>query len=414
MKQKSISQGELLAHGRQLELRSEGEIILFGCGNISDILIDSLCANKYKIMAIVDNDSRKWGRVIGDLLVCKPMEIDQSTIDRCTILIAVTDLQDALRQLHTLSNKFQWISVPDYVNAVSLNSIDFAKYAIVQDVSNEFLEYVWSTCVSYQDAMLNSGKPPLRSLEVIVTERCTLKCKDCSNLMQYYSKPSSAESSSIINDLERCLDSLAWINEVRVLGGEPFINKDLDNLYDYLNKSEKVQHVVTYTNGTIVPSGKVLAALSHPKNLVLVTDYGSLSIRKNELASALAEYKIKKRIEPAYGWTDCGTVVDLNRSPEDLKDTFSECCAKNLITLSNGSLYRCPYSAHLERLEFKDFPEDRLDLTQLESNTSDKVIGDFLFEKEYISACSFCKGRRLSDPKIIPGLQTKQIMELPS
>ena len=40
---------------------------------------------------------------------------------------------------------------------------------------------------------LKSNHLSLKTLDVQITERCSLKCKDCSNLMQYYTKPQNAE-----------------------------------------------------------------------------------------------------------------------------------------------------------------------------------------------------------------------------
>ena len=30
-------------------------------------------------------------------------------------------------------------------------------------------------------------------MDVVITERCSLKCKDCANLMQYYEKPQNSD-----------------------------------------------------------------------------------------------------------------------------------------------------------------------------------------------------------------------------
>lgn len=400
--------------GRVKSLPCTGNVILFGYGNIGSILADIVLTNSPNNLIIVDNDSRKWGLTHRGIPISSIGDVSKDIISNSVFLISVTDIQDVILQLRAYTSELRWISVPDYLNSLSSRTdIDFQQYSLKQNTDARFLEYVWHSCIRYQDVLLNSDKPPLRSLELIVTERCTLKCKDCSNLMQYYSKPSNIVHVDIIAELESVLGCVSWINEVRVLGGEPFLNKDILQIYRFLNSTDKVRNVVTYTNGTLIPSPDVIEALSHSKNLVLVTDYGQLSRQKENLSQALNDAAVKFRVEPASGWTDCGTVVELRRSIDDLKQTFSECCAKNLVTLSNGSLYRCPFAAHLERLEFKDFPQDRLSLTDLSASNSDQLLHDFLFEKEYISACSYCKGRRLSDPKIVPGIQSTSILQLP-
>jgi len=400
--------------GRVSSIPSKANVILFGFGNIGSILADIVLLNNPAKFVIVDNDSRKWGTIYRGISVSSLLEVDKDIISDSVFLISVTDIQDVILQLRDYTFEPKWISVPDYLSSISSKiDIDFQQYGCNQNADPRFLEYVWRSCIKYQDVLLNSDKPPLRSLELIVTERCTLKCKDCSNLMQYYNKPSNVSYKDINDELDLVLGSVSWINEVRVLGGEPFLNRDILQIYRFLNSSDKVRNVVTYTNGTITPSREVIEALCHSKNLVLVTDYGELSRQKKGLTQALNDSGVKFRIEPASGWTDCGTVVDLRRTTDDLQHTFSECCAKNLITLSNGSLYRCPFAAHLERLEFKEFPQDRLSLIELSASNSDQLLHEFLFEKDYISACSYCKGRRLSDPKIIPGIQSKSTLKLP-
>ena len=40
------------------------------------------------------------------------------------------------------------------------------------------------------------------SLDIVVTERCSLKCESCSNLMQYYAKPKHIQTDTILLALE--------------------------------------------------------------------------------------------------------------------------------------------------------------------------------------------------------------------
>ena len=55
----------------------------------------------------------------------------------------------------------------------------------------------------------------IRSVDLILTEKCSLKCKDCANLMQYYEKPINIESEELIGDLHDICSIADEINEIR-------------------------------------------------------------------------------------------------------------------------------------------------------------------------------------------------------
>ena len=49
-------------------------------------------------------------------------------------------------------------------------------------------------------------------------------------------------------------------------------------------------------------------------------------------------------------WMDCGKIERHGRTAEENKAVEDRCCAKNLATLSNGTLYKCPFAANLSRI----------------------------------------------------------------
>ena len=117
--------------------------------------------------------------------------------------------------------------------------------------------------------------------------------------------------------------------------------------------------------------------------------------------------------EIAQNWTDCGIIHQWNRTTEENIGVFAECCAKNLLTVSAGKLYRCPFSAHLDRLNAA--PDLKGDYFEIPKNGKGVEyatefrgsLKKFAFEKKSLKSCDYCNGRRLADQKIIPGIQTK-------
>ena len=49
-------------------------------------------------------------------------------------------------------------------------------------------------------------------------------------------------------------------------------------------------------------------------------------------------------------WTDSGRVKKYNRTEEELQSLFQNCCVGDILSISNGKLYRCPFSANAHNL----------------------------------------------------------------
>ena len=75
------------------------------------------------------------------------------------------------------------------------------------------------------EVYFDEDKTYLRSLDVMITTKCSLKCESCSNLMQYYKNPLDSEYEQILNSLDIISKNVDEISEFRVIGGEPFMNK---------------------------------------------------------------------------------------------------------------------------------------------------------------------------------------------
>ena len=244
----------------------------------------------------------------------------------------------------------------------------------------------------------------MQSVDLIITERCSMKCKDCSNLMQYYERPENADLNEMMATIDKFCDEMDEIYEFRVIGGEPFMNKELHLVVEKLTSKENVKKVAIFTNATIVPREHQWAALEHEKVRLFLTDYDDLSRNIVPFKAALHDRGIPYVSEKANGWTDCAALDKHHRSEADQVKIFQACCAKNLATLHDGFLFRCPFSANVTKLRaVPDYPGDAIEIAK----TSKEEIRRFLREKPYIQACDHCSGRSYGDPVITPAVQTK-------
>ena len=253
----------------------------------------------------------------------------------------------------------------------------------------------------------------VKSLDIQITERCSLKCKDCSNLMQYYEKPQHSELSSMFKSIDRFMQAVDAIYEFRVLGGDPFMSKDLHKVIERLKTYEKVKKIVIYTNAKIIPKGDNLNCLKNNDKVILdIANYGIVSSIHEELIKVLDENQIKYATTRYVNWQDCGRILPYQeRTKEETKRVFHNCCNSDLISLLHGKLYRCPFSANATNL--KAIPDDKSDIVDmLDENIAiedlREQIRNLVYDKDSLTACSYCNGRDYSVKVINAAEQTKK------
>jgi hypothetical protein len=271
------------------------------------------------------------------------------------------------------------ITAADWNMAVDcLTKHGIASYASVECFvplpDSRFEEYAINTCIACQNSHIHK-KTFMRSLDIVVTERCTLKCRDCSNLMQHYENPKDLPLDEIIEGLTSIKGD---VNEIRLIGGEPFLFKQLDKVIRVAYGIENIRYIMVYTNGTIIPSEEVLRAMKECLAIVLITEYEGLSKNAPELREVMDSYGITHHTIPPDYWTDCGEVYHRGRTPEDNYEVYRNCCAKELYTMIGKKLYDCPFMANAVRAG--------------------------LIHEE-ADPCQYCAGRPFNAPKIKAAVQ---------
>lgn len=379
-------------------------VIIFGAGIVGEVLFQACRKAGIKIECFCDNNTNKTKKPLYDLSVIHTSTL-KTKYKNATFLISAADIKDVIDQLKSLGySKWQ-------AGNTILKNFDIYQYKFSQPM--DFVEYAVATTILCQDNYLNPKKLFLRSVDIMITERCSLRCRDCSNLMRYYKNPVDCDFQEVIKDINRFCAIIDEINEFRVLGGEPFMNKDCHLIIKRLIEEPKVKKIVIYTNGTILPREEQIAYFKNKKVLFIITDYGELSRNLKALTLKLKNNKIAFYVQKVHGWTDCSKITKHNRSPEKQKEIFRNCCAKNTITLSKGKLYRCPFAANADRLRAVPvFNKDDVNIyDKISSSNLKKKIRAYLLEKKFLKTCDFCNGRSFGDPEIQPAIQLAKPLE---
>ncbi len=398
------------------DIKKGRKVILYGAGtapsSYARIAIPAFRSFGIEPIAFVDDDLDRQGEEFLGITVMSPSYIETLDSDPM-IFLSSNYFESIARTIKTTGKTENIFSCTGILRVVP-------ESAYTNIMSFEEVQRRLHTHTSKLNRIQAMGRDEnssliLNAIDIQVTERCTMKCIDCSNLMQYYKKPKDAEQELLEDNVKKILGAVDKIYDLRILGGEPFLYKHLPKLLAMICESSKVSRITVYTNATFVPKPEVLESLKNPLIEVEITDYDELSRNRLKMIDTFKKHKIRYIDHKPQNWTDSARVVKSEKKGKELALMFERCCVNDVLSLLHGRLYHCPFSANAHNLEA--IPSDNTDWIDLSTIKEPKdlrlAIGKFYFGKAFQSACKFCLGRDFEQPKVIPALQTKKPIEIP-
>ncbi len=354
-----------------------------------------------KVDGFIDTDIKKKGEKFNGVEVFSYEDAKNFVDPKTEIIISTVDIFDVVPLIDKL-DKQKVTPIGYFLDNTKANNNTTGE-------QDEYIEYSLRTVEYSHKNYRDKNKLFIRSLDLMITERCSLKCQDCSNLMQYYKSPKNMDFEDLKKEMKIVCEKFDFINEIRLIGGEPFMNKEIYKILEWLCEFKKFEKIVIYTNATIPLKEDYSDILQNNKIIFSITDYGSLSKNTKVVTDFLDKYKIPYRIHTPEYWTDSGRLVyeNNNKTPAELKEFFSDCCAKNLYTVLGEKIYRCPFVANADNL--KAIPNDKNNYVSIHDTKEN--IKNHLYNTEYLPGCNYCKGRSFESVEIKPAIQTKRIFD---
>ena len=381
------------------------KVVVYGTGTYGALAIYALKQRNIKILNIIDDNSKNWNKDFCGYKITPPKILEVLKPD-VYVIIASLHYKYMLKILKSfninnylhcdfLFNKLDLKSFKHTVNRIEGNT-DIKHVITALDL------YMYSI-LSYRNKLLN-----IKTIDLVLTERCTLKCKDCANLMQYYKKPENTDDKGLLLSFNNFINVVDNLLEARIIGGEPLMYKNISNIMENIIGNNKVNKVVIFTNGTIIP--KDINIYKNSKVFFKISDYGRHSKHSKipELENILKINNINFLTERVVTWQNAAIIGFQNRTPELTKKTFGTCCVNDALTLLHGNLYICPFSAHAENLHA--IPHNHADTIDLIHGTYDEIYNklySFIYKKEYIEACNYCNGRDYAVGDVEAAVQVK-------
>lgn len=279
--------------------------------------------------------------------------------------------------------------------ADQLNKNEIKNYIFYDELENKILPII--AAYKYNMSYMSLA-------QIVVTERCTLKCKKCAH--GCYAVNKNADDMSI-DEVKRTADiffhKVDYIEEFVLIGGEPLLYKELPEAIEYIGcrYSKHIGTISITTNGTIIPNQKLLDACKRNNVLFRISNYTNAIPRMHDqyekLCNTLKVNGIDYMLSKAdVKWIDYGfDYINEEIIPQKLIERFDSC--QTLCREVRGNkLYFCIQARTVsDNLSFHEIDDDYLDLEKLAGEDWKKKLLEFNLgysEKGYLTMCHRCHG----------------------
>ena len=342
--------------------------------------------NGITVEAICDSEKRQTEKPFCGFEVIHTPTLPQR-YPKARFIIASQHIPDCVKQLSGLGySECEFYSILELLENYDVKNHQYG-------ISQSYMASRLAVCKKTHEFYFNEDKIYMRSLDVMITTKCSLKCEHCSNLMQYYVDPKHTDHEEILSALDILDENVDHISEFRVIGGEPLMNKDWADIVNGISEKNSEARIDIYTNATISPKDEQLESFQGKNVNFIITDYGELSYNIDKMIEKLTKYNISFNRQQNNRWIDCSSIRHHKRSASQLEEVFKQCCVKYVYTLLHGKIYRCPFIANAANLNaIPDNPANYVDLLSDQDNIKQK-IRRLVKEAKFFPACDFCDGR---------------------
>lgn len=379
------------------------EIIIFGTGKMSEYLYESCKKNNLVLTAFCDNNSEKWNQENNGIPIFS-LDTIKKKYRNALFLVSPWDEEPQKNIISQLQqNGYDEFYTIHYC-------IDNMKQLIISDPPEKLALYNYRM---KQNKVANAPLLHIDTIDFVITEKCSLNCRDCGNFMPYYENPITYEKEDLFQSIDRLDYLFDSIGILRILGGEPLLHPDLFEIIAYAQSKKTIAYVAIITNCTIVPKQSDLSNfnLDFDRFTVSGSNYGSLSIKYAEVEKFFQEAGIIFSGSLIDIWDTPSKFQYLGESEDVLQQRYSACVASECVVLMNQKLFHCPILAashHLKslpktELEFIDMMNDNKTKEELKSD-----IKQYLYGTTHLKICNWCVDiLAREEHRIKPAIQIK-------
>lgn len=228
-------------------------------------------------------------------------------------------------------------------------------------------------------------------IDWMITERCSLKCEECLNLMQYYESPQNYSLEEIKKVSEVFFKHVDSVLEVRLLGGEPLMNPEFYEICQYFAQQSQVQAIIVFTNATIPLKEKELKKLNKQKIFFYISDYGLNNQIVDQTVKILTYLELQYYIEDYRRdtWIKHSEFEEVKIKNGNEKKLFEMCRGRDCPVILKDKFFICEYLANA--INIQAIPDNVNNYVEIKENENlEKEIKDKLQCVSPLPGCFFC------------------------
>ncbi|MDR0527110.1 MAG: radical SAM protein [Spirochaetaceae bacterium] len=246
----------------------------------------------------------------------------------------------------------------------------------------------------------------LGSLNMHITTRCNLKCKNCSALIQYNKSPRHFSPQKLQESLDNLMRITDFIGVFSVSGGEPLLRRDILSIIKFiLRHKEKIGVIQIITNGCIIPNKNIIELAKKHNILFAISEYGELNLKPFlKLEEFLVMHKLKYfHYTFPCGWLDIGRIAGSAHKDKETESIYNN-CNLNALTMMENVLCKCSFIAAANDLRAVPFNKNNIvDLAN--KKLSRQEAESYINSTNPYPACSYCSGNGTCNNVHIPAAE---------
>lgn len=235
-----------------------------------------------------------------------------------------------------------------------------------------------------------SEKPVLEYLETEVCEKCNLNCKGCSHFAPLVGDGMKFDFIGYKNDIIRLSEIFSNIKVIRIMGGEPLLNKEIVDILKFTRHILKNSDIRLVTNGIAINSlGKEFIECLVKENIQLdISLYPIIKDNKEAIIKFLQSKSIRYDLKEVKKFAGR---LNLQGDFDGVKNSNE--CKIGCVSLKNGKIYKCSILAGI--IKFQNYfgadivESDDGGIIDIYKCDGNEIINRI---KEVNKLCSYCSG----------------------
>lgn len=256
---------------------------------------------------------------------------------------------------------------------------------------------------------------------IVITLRCTLKCKLCGGYAPYYKNPMHLEYDKFARTIDNYFSVVDMVGDFSITGGEPLLHEDLGRIIEKtLEYSSQIGRILILTNGTLLFKDDVIQILIKNKDKchVTISDYGKLSPKADLVYDILKQNDISCRVIKyngddlfCDGWVDYGDHTKKHFTQEEIDKKGKKCAIRQreVSIIIDGELHSCGRS--FRRMELGIIPKNKDEYVDLFdekiSNEEKRKTIINMYKNISTTSCAYCNGLCEDSERFCPAEQVK-------